>query len=128
MPMTFMNHSGTAVRALAKKKGIAAANILVIHDELDFNLGKLRFKYGGGEGGHNGLLSITQFLGTRDYWRLRVGIGRPLAKRDVTSYVLSRPPADERAVYHNLITPVLAGLEEFVFGDRQAAMRALHQG
>lgn len=125
--MTFMNHSGRAVRAFTKKKSIPAARILVIHDELDFAIGKLRFKCGGGEGGHKGLLSISQLLGSRDYWRLRVGIGRPAVKDDVTDYVLSRPGPDERAVYAGLVTMVLAGLAEFVFGDQQAAMRALHQ-
>jgi len=84
----YMNVTGGPVAALARSLGIEAARILVIHDDLDLPLGILRLKVGGGEGGHNGLKSITQHLGTRDYARLRLGIGRPPGQMDPADYVL----------------------------------------
>lgn len=88
-PLTFMNLSGEAVRLVAAYFSIAPADILVVHDELDLPLGRIRFKTGGGDAGHNGLKSITSQLGTRDYHRLRLGIGRP-AHPDTVNWVLGR--------------------------------------
>lgn len=85
---TFMNHSGQAVVGVAKKYGIPSAHIVVIHDELDFPVGKVRLKQGGNENGHNGLKSISRQLGTRDYLRIRLGIGRPPAGVSVIDHVL----------------------------------------
>ena len=84
----YMNVTGGPVAALARALGIEPRRILVIHDDLDLPLGSLRLKVGGGEGGHNGLKSITQHLGTRDYARLRLGIGRPPGQMDPADYVL----------------------------------------
>ena len=79
-PLTFMNHSGEAVRLLVRSYGIQEANhIVIIHDELDLESGRLRLKAGGGLAGHNGLRSVTQHIGTTEYIRLRIGIGRPPA-------------------------------------------------
>ena len=90
---TYMNTSGEAVGPLAAKLGVAPERIIVIHDELDLPAGKVRVKLGGNENGHNGLKSITQALGTRDYLRVRVGIGRPPAGTPVPEWVLA--PVDE---------------------------------
>lgn len=87
-PLTFMNKSGDAVLALASFYKIKPENIFVIHDDIDLKDGDLRIKYGGGNGGHNGLKSIDCAIG-REYWRIRVGVGRPQAKEDVANYVLS---------------------------------------
>jgi len=95
-PQTFMNRSGQAVQALAHFYRIAPAEMLVVHDELDIPPGQLRFKFGGGLGGHNGLKDITSHLGTQDYWRLRIGIGHPGDRNDVVNYVL-KPPRKEEA-------------------------------
>lgn len=76
-PWTFMNASGRSVRAASSHFGLAPAEILVVHDELDLGFGQLRLKLGGGDAGHRGLRSITQELGSADYGRLRLGIGRP---------------------------------------------------
>ena len=76
LPQTYMNHSGQAVQALMHFYRIAPAEMLVVHDELDLPPGQMRLKFGGGLGGHNGLKDITSHLGTQDYWRLRVGIGK----------------------------------------------------
>lgn len=84
----YMNVSGGPVAALARALGIEPARILVVHDELDLPLGSLRLRLAGGEGGHNGLKSVTQHLGTREYARLRIGIGRPPGQMDPADYVL----------------------------------------
>ncbi|MFN3629048.1 MAG: aminoacyl-tRNA hydrolase, partial [Casimicrobiaceae bacterium] len=76
-PLTFMNLSGQAVGALARFYGIEPAEILVAHDELDLTPGEVRLKFGGGHAGHNGLRDIDRHLNSRDYWRLRIGIGHP---------------------------------------------------
>ncbi|SPT53146.1 Peptidyl-tRNA hydrolase [Actinomyces bovis] len=96
-PATFMNLSGGPVKALAQFYGVdPARQLLVIHDELDLPAHQLRLKRGGGEGGHNGLRSISSACGTRDYARLRVGIGRPPGRQDPADFVLSDFPARER--------------------------------
>jgi PTH1 family peptidyl-tRNA hydrolase len=87
-PLTFMNLSGEAVAKAASFFKIKAENILVVHDELELPLGTVSLKYGGGLGGHNGLRSIKTESGTADFWRLRIGIGRP-GHRDIHSWVLS---------------------------------------
>ncbi|MGO1562872.1 MAG: aminoacyl-tRNA hydrolase [Actinomycetaceae bacterium] len=87
-PGGYMNVSGPPIAALAKFFDIDADRVLVIHDELDLAPEALRLKFGGGEGGHNGLRSISRSLGTKDYARLRVGIGRPPGRMDPADYVL----------------------------------------
>lgn len=86
---TYMNTTGEAVGPLAKQLGVAPERIIVVHDELDLPAGKVRVKLGGNENGHNGLKSITEHLGTRDYLRVRMGIGRPPQGTAVPDWVLS---------------------------------------
>jgi len=88
-PETFMNLSGESVVKAAQFYKIPPERIIVFHDELDLKPGELRVKQGGGNAGHNGLKSIQQHLGTPDFWRVRIGIGRPAHKGQVSSYVLS---------------------------------------
>ncbi|MBX9725908.1 MAG: aminoacyl-tRNA hydrolase [Rickettsiales bacterium] len=95
-PMTFMNHSGRAVQAAMAFYKIPPTQVIVLHDELDIALGKIRIKQGGGANGHNGLKDIDQCIGP-DYWRIRLGIGHPGMKEQVHSHVLSRFTADEMA-------------------------------
>jgi PTH1 family peptidyl-tRNA hydrolase len=87
-PLTFMNLSGQVVGELSRKNGIPVDRILVAHDELDLSLGVARLKFSGGLAGHNGLKSVAAHLGTRDFARMRLGIGRPEEGDDVASYVL----------------------------------------
>lgn len=87
-PRTYMNTSGPQVAALAKFFSVTPANVIVLHDELDVDFGKVRLKLGGGEGGHNGLRSVSQSLGTKDYLRVRLGIGRPPGRKDPAAFVL----------------------------------------
>lgn len=94
-PGTFMNESGRTIQALIAYYKIHTDNILVIHDELDLPLGSLRLKKGGSENGHNGLKSISHYLHTKDYMRLRFGIGRPPGRMSVTDWVLHSFNKDE---------------------------------
>lgn len=94
-PQTYMNLSGEAVAPLADYYDVEDDHILVIHDELELPLGRLKFKRGGGEAGHRGLLSISEWLDTRDYPRLRFGIGRPSEPSDTISDYVLRPPSPE---------------------------------
>ncbi len=95
-PRSYMNLSGKPVAALAAFYKIPPGRLVVIHDELDIPFGELRLKLGGGDNGHNGLRSITQALGTRDYYRVRFGIGRPPGRMEAATYVLRDFSAAER--------------------------------
>ncbi len=96
-PQTYMNNSGQSVAKAAGFYNIEPENIIVFHDELDINAGDVRVKLGGGNAGHNGLKSIQAHLGTPDFWRVRIGIGRPPHKgADVSNYVLSDFSKEER--------------------------------
>ncbi len=95
-PRSFMNDSGGPVVNLARFYKIAPENVVVVHDELDIPFGTLKLKRGGGDGGHNGLKSITSALGSKEYVRVRVGIGRPPGRQDVIDYVLRDFGATER--------------------------------
>ena len=95
-PRSYMNLSGRPVAALVAFYKIPPERLVVIHDELDIPFGALRLKLGGGDNGHNGLRSITQALGTRDYYRVRFGIGRPPGRMDAADYVLRDFTAAER--------------------------------
>ena len=93
-PSTYMNLSGESVRAVKDFYKIDNDDIIVIHDDLDLKLGALRFKKGGGHGGHNGLKSIDSHIGN-DYYRIRIGIGRPVEKNKVIDFVLGRFKEEE---------------------------------
>lgn len=95
-PRSYMNLSGGPIAALAKFFNVAPADVVVVHDELDLDSGVIRLKRGGGENGHNGLRSTSKSLGTKDYIRVRVGIGRPPGRQDPADYVLRNFNAKER--------------------------------
>lgn len=94
-PQTFVNQSGQAVAKLAGALQLPPSHILIIHDDVDLPLGKIRLKEGGGDGGHHGVKSVIDHLGNPNFIRLRVGIGRPLPFGDVTDYVLSPFSSEE---------------------------------
>lgn len=94
-PTTFMNHSGRSLSAVVRYYKIAPETVLVVHDELDFAPGVIRFKKSGGHGGHNGLKDIITHIQSRDFFRLRIGIGRPEGRENVVRYVLSEPSISE---------------------------------
>lgn len=126
MPQTFMNASGRAVQMLAGFFKIPAEEILVVHDELDFPPGTARIKQGGGISGHNGLRDISQRLGSHDYWRLRIGVGRPADKDSGADYVLEKPPAEEREAIEGAVARAMEVLPQMLEGDAQGAMNKLH--
>ena len=126
LPQGFMNASGHAVQMLAGFFKIPAAEILVVHDELDFEPGTAKMKQGGGIAGHNGLKDISQRLGSHGYWRLRLGIGHPGDKNVVADYVLNRPSAEDREVIDGAIGRSIEVLPMCLAGDMQGAMQKLH--
>ena len=95
-PRSYMNESGRQVGPLAKFYSVPAGDIIVIHDDLDLDFGRIRLKLGGGEGGHNGLRSIATVLGSKDFHRVRIGIGRPPGRKDPAAFVLEPFAAAER--------------------------------
>jgi peptidyl-tRNA hydrolase, PTH1 family len=98
-PRVYMNESGRQVGPLAHFYSVAPADVIAIHDELDIDFGRIRLKLGGGEGGHNGLRSVASALGTKDFQRVRIGIGRPPGRKDAATYVLENfTPAERREV------------------------------
>jgi peptidyl-tRNA hydrolase, PTH1 family len=125
-PMTFMNVSGKSVAALARFFKIAAAEIVVAHDELDLQPGQARLKLGGSAAGHNGLKDIHAQLGTQDFWRLRLGIGHPGVKAEVPNYVLKKPSAEHRTGIEQAIERSLESLDLLLAGDMTRAMMKVH--
>ncbi|GAB3252765.1 aminoacyl-tRNA hydrolase [Arthrobacter pigmenti] len=95
-PLTYMNLSGGPTSALAKFYGIGPENVIAVHDEIDIPFESVRLKLGGGEGGHNGLRDISKALGTKDYLRVRMGVGRPPGRMSAADYVLRNFSAAER--------------------------------
>ncbi|QII00200.1 aminoacyl-tRNA hydrolase [Rhodococcoides fascians A21d2] len=125
-PRTFMNLSGQPVAALARFFSIDAANIVVLHDELDIDFGALRLKLGGGEGGHNGLRSISQHLSTKDYLRVRVGVGRPPGRMDPASFVLKPFSAAERKDLGVVVEEAADAAELLLSAGLEAAQNRVH--
>jgi PTH1 family peptidyl-tRNA hydrolase len=104
LPQTFMNLSGASVGPACKSLGIAPGDLIVVHDEVDLSFGTLRIKVGGGHGGHNGLRSIIEVLGSGDFVRVRIGVGRPPLGGDVAGYVLNPFGSTERASLDAVVT------------------------
>ena len=125
-PLTYMNLSGLSVRGLSEYYKIPPNLILVVHDELDLPSGAVKLKRGGGTGGHNGLRSIENSISSRDYCRLRLGIGRPNERQTVTSYVLSAPTQNERHVLEARINKVLEFADDLI-KDFDRSMNIINQ-
>src|SRR5258708_11598158 len=121
-----MNGGGGRVQMLAGFFKIRREEVLVVHDELDFPPGVAGLKQGGGIAGHNGLKDISQRLATHDYWRLRIGVGKPPAQREGADYVLEKPPAEEKRAIDATIDKALALIPLMLAGDMQGAMNKLH--
>ena len=125
-PSTFMNRSGTAIKALADFFKISPEQILVAHDELDLPPGTAKLKKGGGHGGHNGLRDTIAHLGTNDFQRLRLGIGHPGDSRKVTGFVLGRLGKQETEQLTAVFDEVMRVLPDAASGKLAAAMNRLH--
>ena len=127
-PATFMNRSGKSVSAFARFYRIAAQNLLLAHDELDLEPGIVRLKQGGGHGGHNGLRDSASAMNSKDFYRLRLGIGHPGHRDQVTDYVLSRPSRVEQQQIEQAIDAAADQLEGLLAGEYQRVMNDLHRG
>jgi peptidyl-tRNA hydrolase, PTH1 family len=125
-PDTFMNNSGQAIRAAADYFDVSPERVVVAYDDLDLPPGTVRLKLGGGHGGHNGLRSTFQHLGSQNFWRVRIGIGHPGVREAVTPWVLGRANAeDERAILDSIETAVKV-LPDLLSGQPERAMQSLH--
>lgn len=126
-PTTFMNESGQAVRKLVKRYGFAGhEGLIVVQDELDLPPGTVRLKVGGGLGGHNGLRSISNHLGTHDYVRVRIGVGKPPNKEQGADHVLRKVPADERRVLDVAVNVAADAVESILAVGIDAAMNTFN--
>jgi PTH1 family peptidyl-tRNA hydrolase len=125
-PLTYMNLSGGPVAGLAQFYKVPVERIIAVHDELDIPYGQLRLKIGGGEGGHNGLRSMSRSLGSREYVRVRFGIGRPPGRQDPADYVLSDFSAAERKELDFLVDRAADAVEAVLTRGLEAAQNAYH--
>ncbi len=125
-PLTYMNLSGKAVAAICGKHSIPVGNVIVIHDELDLPQGKMKFKKGGGNNGHRGLESIQQTMGSPDFFRVRVGIGRPEFSSQVKDYVLEEFSADELNIADQMSQAVIKGLNLYFRRGQGTATQFMH--
>jgi len=125
-PMNYMNRSGQAVRSLLQFFKIPLEQMLVVHDELDLPPGIVKLKKGGGHGGHNGLRDLINHLGSKDFHRLRVGIGHPGHRDQVVDYVLKKPSKQDRHQIDEALVDALNVMPDVVQGQFERAMNALH--
>ena len=126
VPTSYMNVSGPPVREIATFYKVPAERVLVVHDELDIDFGRVRLKRGGGEGGHNGLRSVTASLGTKDYLRVRVGIGRPPGRLDPADFVLRDFTAAEQPEIAVTVALAAGAVELLVSDGLLAAQQRFH--
>jgi PTH1 family peptidyl-tRNA hydrolase len=125
-PLTYMNLSGGPVSALAQFYKVAPDQVIAIHDELDIPYGEIRAKIGGGEGGHNGLRSMSKSMATRDYLRVRLGVGRPPGRQDPADYVLSDFSGAERKELDFLVDRAADMVESIIIKGLEPTQNAFH--
>jgi PTH1 family peptidyl-tRNA hydrolase len=125
-PLTYMNESGGPVRGLLDYHHLPVEDLVVVHDELDIPFSAVRLKRGGGEGGHNGLRSITRSAGTKDYLRVRVGIGRPPGRQEAAAFVLKDFSSVERKELDLLIAEAADAAEALLARGLEAAQNEVH--
>ncbi len=125
-PLSYMNRSGIAVAYHAGRLNIPAEKILVIHDEVDLPLGRVKLKFGGGLAGHNGLRSITELLGTKDFARLRMGIGRPKDQSPLSHYVLQKFTPGEHDLLQQSLEKAINSIKIIFTHDEQKALQVIN--
>jgi PTH1 family peptidyl-tRNA hydrolase len=125
-PRTYMNESGRNVGPLAKFYSVAPADVIVIHDELDIDFGRIRLKCGGGVAGHNGLKSVAAALGTKDFQRVRVGVGRPPGRKDAATYVLEPFSSVERPEVPTICEQAADATELLIAQGLEPAQNLVH--
>ena len=126
-PTFFINDSGKSVSSFIKYYKITPESILVIHDDIDLDVGDIRLKFGGGHGGHNGLRDISSHLG-KDYWRLRVGVGHPGEKSLVHNYVLGKPSKKDELEINISISESFEVIDILLDGEFEKFTKILHTG
>lgn len=124
LPRTFMNECGQAVAPLVRYERIDGDRLLVVHDDIDLPFGKLRVQLGGGAGGHNGIRSLVGSLDTREFWRLKIGVGRPPGRVDPADYVLGQFAKVERSAIDDVIARGVSVLETFARDGGDAARQS----
>jgi len=125
-PRSYMNESGRQVAALAKFYSVPPAELIVIHDELDIEFGRIRLKFGGGVAGHNGLRSVASALGTNHFHRVRIGIGRPPGRKDPAAFVLENFTAAQRADVPSMCEHAADATELLIKLGIEAAQNQVH--
>ncbi|CAM2995936.1 aminoacyl-tRNA hydrolase [Skermania piniformis] len=126
-PRSYMNTSGRAVGLLSRYFAVPVGDVVVIHDDLDLDVGAIRLKQGGGEGGHNGLRSVSAALSGRDYLRVRVGIGRPPGRKDPAAFVLEPFSAAERKELPITVEEAADAVELLLRTDLETAQNQVHR-
>ena len=126
-PLTFMNDSGRAVRAVLSYYKVEASQLLVVHDDIDLEFGRLRLQIGGGSGGNNGIRSIEAHLGHRDFARLKVGVGRPPGSRQAANHVLRSFSKSEREEVDLLVQDAADVVERWLTNPARAQELAAHR-
>ena len=125
-PLSYMNESGGPVSGVARFFGVPVERLVVVHDELDIPYGAVRLKRGGGDNGHNGLRSLTKSLGSRDYLRVRVGIGRPPGRQDPADFVLRDFSPAEKKELPFVVDRAADAVEAVLTGPLEVAQNAFH--
>jgi len=125
-PMTYMNNSGHSVGAVARYYRVPPEKVLVVHDDLDFDAGTIRLKRGGGHGGHNGVRDVIDCLGSKAFVRLRIGVGRPMDRQSVLSYVLTRPSLAEKEAITSVLQSAADQCGQIISGELGEVMNQLH--
>lgn len=126
-PLTYMNMSGVAVHALIKKYNIRPQNMVVVHDDMDIPVGKAKFHYNRTSAGHKGIESIIQHTGTKEFYRIRIGIGKPATNDQTIDYVLSEFNANELKLLENLFDKISDGLQMFIKGEKEKSMEFVNR-
>lgn len=126
-PLSFMNESGGPVSATLRHMKADISDLLVIHDDIDLDFGRLRLQIGGGSGGHNGIRSLEKSLGTRDFSRLKVGVGRPPGRQDPADFVLRKFGSKERPEADLMVSDAADVVEQWVLDPQRAQEMAAHR-
>lgn len=128
MPRTYMNRSGIAVANILKKYSLTPQNIIVISDEYNFELGRLHLRFNGGNGGHNGIASIEDYIRTPNFYRLRCGIGKNFKEGEMVNYVLSDFDENEQPIVDDMIKKAVLSIEYIITYGIARAMSDINSG
>ncbi|MEC8996216.1 MAG: aminoacyl-tRNA hydrolase [Pseudomonadota bacterium] len=125
-PLSYINNSGVPIKKFIKNTNIETDNILIVYDDIDLIVGKIRLKLGGSSGGHKGLDSIIEQLGSKEFWRLRIGIGKPAHKDDTNNYVLGKPSKEDKEKITKSIDFSITNCDDFSNIDFSKLMNVLN--